>query len=98
MQAISRQIKPHWTSPSGVDADQLVTILAFRLNPDGSLNGRPRVVSQSGVNASNAPQKDLHAERAVRAVQLAAPFNLPDQYYNAWKSINGARFDRNLSR
>ena len=98
IQAISRQIKPHWDAPSGLEAEQLVTILAFRLNEDGSLNGRPRIVRQSGVTASNAPQKDLHAERAIRAVQLAAPFDLPDQFYNAWKSINGARFDRNLSR
>jgi len=24
--------------------------------------------------------------------------DLPPEYYNAWKSIRGARFDRNLSR
>jgi hypothetical protein len=98
IQAIIRQIKPHWSAPQGVDADELVTVLSFRLNEDGSLAGRPRVVSQSGVTAANSPQKDLHAERAIRAVQLAAPFDLPDEYYNAWKSIDGARFDRNLSR
>lgn len=98
IQAIIRQIKPHWSAPQGVDADELVTVLSFRLNEDGSLAGRPRVVSQSGETAANRPQKDLHAERAIRAVQLAAPFDLPDEYYNAWKSIDGARFDRNLSR
>ena len=98
VQAIIRQIKPHWSAPQGAEADQLVSVLSFRLNEDGSLNGRPRVVSQSGVTDANAPQKDLHAERAIRAVQLAAPFDLPDEYYNAWKSIDGARFDRNLSR
>ncbi|MGB5778226.1 MAG: TonB C-terminal domain-containing protein, partial [Allopontixanthobacter sediminis] len=95
-QAIARQLRPHWTAPQGVDAEQLVTILSFSLNPDGSLNGRPRVVRQSGVTASNTPQKDLHAERAIRAVQLAAPFDLPPQYYEAWKNIRDARFDRNL--
>jgi outer membrane biosynthesis protein TonB len=98
IQAIARQIKPHWSAPQGADAEQLVTILAFKLNPDGSLAGTPRVVSQSGVTDANRPQMKLHAERAVRAVQLAAPFDLPDEYYEAWKSINGARFDRNLSR
>ena len=97
-QAIIRQIKPHWSAPQGVDADQLVSILSFRLNEDGSLAGTPRVVSQSGETAANRPQKALHAERAVRAVQLAAPFDLPPEYYNAWRSIDGARFDRNLSR
>ena len=98
IQAIARQIKPHWSAPQGADAEQLVTILAFRLNPDGSLAGTPRVVSQSGETDANRPQKKLHAERAIRAVQLAAPFDLPPEYYEAWKSINGARFDRNLSR
>ncbi|HEX5645200.1 MAG TPA: energy transducer TonB, partial [Erythrobacter sp.] len=72
--------------------------LAFELNEDGSLKGRPRVIDQDGINASNRPQASLHAERAIRAVQLAAPFDLPAEYYNAWKSIRGARFDRNLSR
>lgn len=94
--AIIRQIKPHWNAPQGVDAEKLVTILSWELNPDGSLKGRPRVVDQQGINDSNRPQAPLHAERAIRAVQLAAPFNLPEEYYDAWKSVRGARFDRNL--
>jgi len=98
IQAIIRQIKPHWSAPQGVDADKLVTMLAFRLNEDGSLSGAPRVIDQSGITPANRPQAALHAERAIRAVQLAAPFDLPPEYYNAWKSIDGARFDRNLSR
>lgn len=98
VQAISRQIKPHWNAPSGVDAELLVTELAFELNEDGSLKRRPRVLRQSGITPSNRPQAALHAERAIRAVQLAAPFDLPVEYYNAWKSIRGARFDRNLSQ
>lgn len=98
IQSISRQIKPHWSAPSGADAELLVTELAFDLNEDGSLKGRPRVLRQSGVTDSNRPQASLHAERAIRAVQLAAPFDLPPEFYNAWKSIRGARFDRNLSR
>ncbi len=95
-QAIARQLKPHWNAPQGVDAEQLVTILAFNLNEDGSLAGRPRVVSQSGVTDSNSPQKELHAERAIRAVQLAAPFDLPPEYYEAWKRVTSFRFDRKL--
>ncbi|RXZ65324.1 energy transducer TonB [Pelagerythrobacter rhizovicinus] len=98
IQAIIRQIKPHWSAPQGADADKLVTILSFRLNEDGSLSGAPRVVDQSGITPANRPQAGLHAERAIRAVQLAAPFDLPPEYYNAWRSIDGARFDRNLSQ
>lgn len=95
-QAINRQLRPHWDAPPGLDAEQLVTVLAFRLNEDGSLNGAPRVVSQSGITDSNRPQAPLHAERAIRAVQRAAPFDLPDEYYNAWKNISEWRFDRRL--
>ena len=98
IQALIRQIRPHWTAPQGVDAELLVTELDFDLNEDGSLKGAPRIRSQAGETDSNRPQRSLHAERAIRAVQLAAPFDLPPEYYNAWKSIRGARFDRNLSR
>ncbi|MBD59916.1 MAG: energy transducer TonB [Citromicrobium sp.] len=98
--AIARQVKPHWQgrAPSGADAEQLVSIIAFDLNPDGSLRGRPRLVSQQGITPANSAQKERHAEVAIRAVQLAAPFDLPPEYYNAWKTISGARFDRNLSQ
>ena len=95
-QAINRQLKPHWNAPQGVDAELLVTVLTWELNPDGSLSGRPRVVSQSGINDSNRPQAALHAERAIRAVQLAAPFDLPDQFYDKWKLVREWRFDRKL--
>lgn len=95
-QAINRQIRPHWNAPSGIDAEQLITILAFRLNEDGSLAGRPRVVRQAGISPSNRPQANLHAERAIRAVQLAAPFDLPPEYYNAWRNVSEWRFDRRL--
>lgn len=96
MQAISREIKPHWSAPQGVDAEKLVTVLSFELNPDGSLKGTPRVVSQSGITDSNRPQASLHAERAIRAVQLAAPFDLPDEFYDKWKRVSQLRFDRRL--
>jgi len=95
-QAINRQLKPHWSAPSGVDAELLVTVLAWELNADGSLAGRPRVVSQSGINDSNRPQAALHAERAIRAVQLAAPFDLPEAFYDRWRRIREWRFDRRL--
>lgn len=95
-QAINRQLKPHWSAPQGVDAEKLVTVLSWELNPDGSLKGRPQVVSQTGITASNRPQAALHAERAIRAVQLAAPFDLPEEFYDKWKRIRTWRFDRRL--
>lgn len=96
--AITRQLKPHWSPPDGVDVDKLVTILSFNLNPDGSLNGRPQVVSQLGVTPANSAQAQRHAEQAIRAVQLASPFNLPPEYYDAWKRVSSFRFDVRLSQ
>ncbi|OYX91956.1 MAG: hypothetical protein B7Y74_13275, partial [Novosphingobium sp. 35-62-5] len=92
--AISREIKPHWAAPQGVDADKLVTILAWDLNADGTLAGRPRVVDQQGITPANETQAKRHAEQAVRAVQLAAPFDLPEKYYSGWKRVTAFRFDR----
>ena len=94
---ISRQLKPYWVPPSGADADKLVTKLAVELGPDGALIGNPRVVGQSGVTVSNAGQKQLHAENAVRAVRRASPFKLPPDLYDAWHSLE-INFDYRLSR
>jgi hypothetical protein len=96
--AISRAIKPRWVAPQGADAEQLVTILAWNLNPDGTLDGSPHVVRQEGITDSNRPQASRHAEQAVRAVELAAPFQLPPEYYSTWKRIGAFRFDRKLSQ
>ncbi len=93
--AITRQLRPHWSAPSGVDVDQLTTVVAWELNRDGSLKGRPRCTDQRGINDSNRPQASLHCERAIRAVQLAAPFNLPDQFYSRWDDLEWD-FDRRL--
>lgn len=96
--AISRQLKPHWAAPQGADAEKLITILSFDLNPDGSLAGPPRLVNQDGIDDANRPQAARHAEQAKRAVQLAAPFTLPPEYYTAWKHVASFRFDRRLSQ
>jgi len=94
--AISRQLKPHWSPPSGPDAEKIVSVIAWRMNEDGSLSGRPRLVRQTGVNDTNRAQAERHAEQAIRAVQLAAPFDLPPEYYNAWKNVSAFSFDWNL--
>ena len=94
--AINRQLRPHWRAPQGVDVDKIETFLRFRLNKDGSLAGKPEIVRQNGINAANRAQAQVHAERAVRAVQLAAPFDLPEEFYDKWKYISEWRFDRRL--
>jgi len=94
--AITRQLRPHWNAPTGADAEKLVSIVTWRLNRDGSLNGAPSCRNQpSSITPSNRPQAGLHCERAIRAVQLAAPFNLPEQFYSRWNDLEW-QFDRRL--
>ena len=96
--AISRQLKPHWAAPQGADAEKLVTILSWSLNRDGSLAGLPRLVRQEGITDTNRAQAARHAEQAIRAVQLAAPFILPAEYYGTWQRVASFRFDKRLSQ
>ncbi len=93
--AITRALRPNWTAPSGVDAEQLVTIVAWRLNRDGTLRGRPDCIAQRGITNSNRPQAQLHCERAIRAIQLANFSNLPEQFYSRWDDLEW-EFDRRL--
>lgn len=94
---VRRQLKPHWKSPSGADVELLRTTLIVELNRDGSLSGEPRLKSQSGVNDSNRSQARLHVDQAIKAVRLAAPFNLPERYYDVWREITPT-FDKRLSQ
>ncbi len=94
--AITRQLRPNWSAPSGLDAELLVSTVSWELNPDGTLKGTPRCrTAPSSITASNRPQAGLHCERAIRAVQRAAPFNLPDPFYDRWKALEW-QFDRRL--
>lgn len=95
--AIGRQLKPHWQAPQGAEAELLVTKVRFRLNRDGSLAGEPQAISTTGQTAANQAQVARHQEQAIRAVKLAAPFDLPDDLYEGWKVVT-TNFDRRLSQ
>ncbi|MBB6124725.1 cell envelope biogenesis protein TolA [Sphingobium subterraneum] len=94
---ISRQIKPHWKAPTGADAEQLRTRVAVNLARDGSVIGNPEVVDTTGVTDSNRTQVRLHQELAVKAIRLAAPFRLPADLYDGWKSFT-VNVDKRLSQ
>jgi outer membrane biosynthesis protein TonB len=94
--AIRRQIKPHWAAPQGIDAENLVTKLKIRLDPNGKLIGEPEFISQTGKSAANAPQQARHIEQAKRALKLTR-FALPAEYYDHWKVLT-VTFDKGLSR
>jgi hypothetical protein len=85
---VRRKVKPHWQRnvPTGADAEQLRTELIITLSRSGSVTGM-RVAGTTGVTASNRPQVALHQERAKKAITLAAPFDLPDEFYENWKEL-----------
>lgn len=85
---VARQLKRRWQGPNGLEIEKLATTVEWSLNPDGTLAGQPRVVSQTGITDANRPQAKRHQEQALKAVRLAAPFTtLPPQYYSAWKTL-----------
>ena len=93
---VRRQLKPHWKAPTGADSEQLRTEVVISLAEDGRVTDI-RIAGTAGQTASNRPQVPLHREQAERAVRLAAPFRLPAQYYDAWKSLR-VTFDKRLSQ
>ena len=89
------EVRPKFDPPSGVEVEKLVSVVRFRLNADGSLNGRPSMIRQTGVTDANRAQAGRHGEQAVRAVVLAAPFDLPSEYHEAFKTVT-LNFDASL--
>ena len=96
-QAIGRQLKPHWVVPQGAETELLVTRVRFRLARDGSLVGEPEVLDTTGVTDANRNQVQRHREQALRAIRLAAPFDLPEEFYSAWQVVT-SNFDRRLAQ
>lgn len=94
---IRRQVKPYWKSPTGADVEQLRTFVDVQLSQSGAIVGAPQIFDTTGVTASNRAQVKLHQELAIRAIRLAAPFKLPADLYDGWKSLR-ISFDKRLSQ
>ena len=84
--SIKAKVGPPWNRcrVSGLDVDQLVTTVKFRLSQSGALTSFSSVTT-SGVNDSNKPQVAIHQECAKKAIQLASPFDLDPDNYDYWK-------------
>jgi len=82
-----RLVKQKWRPPTGADAELLRTTVTARLDSSGRIVGRPTATT-TGITPSNRSQVEIHQERAIAAVQLAAPFTtFPEKYYDEWKVI-----------
>jgi hypothetical protein len=84
-QAITRQIQPCANRQvyPGPGAERIVTPVILRLNPDGSLAGRPRVGTQRGIDDENRRYAQRVADLAVNAFVSCAPLRgLPAELYD----------------
>ena len=83
-QAIVRQVQPcadRQVHP-GPGAERIVTSLRLRLNRDGSLQGRPVVAGQRGLDDENSRYAQRVADLAVNAFVSCAPLRgLPQELY-----------------
>lgn len=84
--AVRQKIQQCWNMgdlAGSPDADKLYAKIAFTLNQDGSLSGRPSIEDSGGGSISR-----LFAERAVQAVLKCAPYDfLPADKFNSWRDI-----------
>ncbi len=94
---VREQIKPFWKAPTGADAELLRTELSISLSPAGQVT-EVHVVRTTGQTESNQAQIKLHQEAAIKAVRLAAPFNLPSELYSDWRLLEPVSFDKRLSQ
>lgn len=85
--SIKSAVAPRWNrcQVSGFDADQLKTVVKFRLTEAGALAGFTSITT-TGENDSNKNLVQRHQECAKRAVELAAPFDLPEENYSFWQN------------
>jgi colicin import membrane protein len=88
--ALRAQLMGCWNPPVGVaDAKNLIVVVRFALNRDGSVSGEPSV-----VNHDNNALFQVAAESATRAVRRCQPFRLPAAKYEAWRDVE-VKFDPN---
>ncbi|HYI48280.1 MAG TPA: hypothetical protein VEX35_07445 [Allosphingosinicella sp.] len=84
-QAIQRQVQPCANRQvyPGPGAERIVTPITLRLNRDGSLQGRPRVGRQRGLDDENSRYAQRVADLAVNAFVSCAPLRgLPQELYD----------------
>lgn len=97
--AIKRQIQPcvdRQVIPFG--ADQIVTQINLRLNRDGSLAGRPRVVRQLNADGENARYAQRAADIAIAAFTQCSPLRgLPQELYDVPRGWSNFTLNYRLS-
>lgn len=90
--ALRQQIKPCWREPADLSHGQsLVVVVAMELREDGNLARPPRLVSPASRNGANSSLL-VAIDNALRAARQCAPYDLPADRYDDWKTFE-FRFD-----
>ena len=96
--ALRAQIKECWLEPADMSNPRsLLVEVNIELGVDGRLLRDPVLVtpsSRAGANATLA----VAIDNALRAVRQCAPFNLPANRYETWRSVKFSFDPRRMSR
>jgi hypothetical protein len=88
---LTQTMRRCWQAPTDLpDPQRLVVVVAFELNPDGTLRGAPRVTRPANYQL-DSPMRTA-VERALRAVRECAPYPFPNddivgQHYDIWDEL-----------
>ncbi|WCT72475.1 hypothetical protein PQ455_12620 [Sphingomonas naphthae] len=88
--AIKRQVQPCYERKGlvGPGGERIRTVLRLRFNPDGTLEARPTVSEQTGLDEQNGRYAKRAAEVAIAAVMECTPLKLPAELYKGgWEDI-----------
>jgi hypothetical protein len=84
------QLMACWNPPAGLAGSKdLILVMRFSLNRDGSLSGEPKI-----VNPGTTALFKIAAESAIKDVWRCQPFRLPAAKYEAWREVE-IRLDPN---
>lgn len=85
---IVSKVKTCWNIQAGMEgASELVPVVEFELNRDGTVRGMPRL-----ANAQSSDRFRAAGDAAMRAVIECQPYNLPEDRYDMWAVVK-LRFD-----
>lgn len=79
MSDLRDQIERCWVPPYGAED---AVLLQFELDRSGELKGRPRT-----LNSGSTPEFMAAEASAINAVVRCAPYPLPAEKYETWKTV-----------
>ncbi|MEL6259331.1 MAG: cell envelope integrity protein TolA [Pseudomonadota bacterium] len=85
---VKSQMIPCWSPPTDApDPLRLQVVVEFALQRDGNLAGNLRVVTPSERARIGDPFMEAAVGEALTAVRKCAPYRLPQDEYDIWKSV-----------